>query len=426
MSLVVVGLNHKTAPVDLLERLAITEEMLPKALHQLATYEHVLEGAVLSTCNRIEVYAVVSKFHGGAQDVRNFFAEFCHIAPEEFVDRLYTYHDEGAVRHLFRVAAGIDSMVIGESEILGQVRRAFQHAAAEGMVQRKLNYALRQALRVGKRARSETAIGRNPVSISSAAVELARQAFSDHTLEGRRVVVVGAGKMGRLAMQALHQAGARDVTVVNRGEERARDAEATFDVKIRPFDELGDAVSEADIVLTSTTATEAVIGEALVRSAISERMEPLFFVDIAVPRDVDPEVGELSGVVVKDIDDLRGVVESGVGSRLTEVSSVEAIIEQEIDHFLEWEKASEIGPTVATLVRRADLLRASEIAHMRKRLGTLTAEQEEALDQLTRKIVAKLLHPPLNKAKELSSSKQGHTYLAALRELFELDDDDQP
>ena len=426
MSLVVVGLNHKTAPVDLLERLAITEEMLPKALHQLATYEHVLEGAVLSTCNRIEVYAVVSKFHGGAQDVRNFFAEFCHIAPEEFVDRLYTYHDEGAVRHLFRVAAGIDSMVIGESEILGQVRRAFQHAAAEGMVQRKLNYALRQALRVGKRARSETAIGRNPVSISSAAVELARQAFSDKTLEGKRVIVVGAGKMGRLAMQALHQAGARDVTVVNRSEERAREAEATFDVKIRPFDELRAAVREADIVLTSTTATEVVIDEALVRSATSGRTESLFFVDIAVPRDVDPEVGELPGVVVKDIDDLRGVVESGVGSRLTEVSSVEAIIEQEIDHFLEWEKASEIGPTVATLVRRADSLRASEIAHMRKRLGTLTPEQEEALDQLTRKIVAKLLHPPLNKAKELSSSKQGHTYLAALRELFELDDDDQP
>lgn len=426
MSLVVVGLNHKTAPVDLLERLAITEEMLPKALHQLATYEHVLEGAILSTCNRIEVYAVVSKFHGGAQDVRNFFAEFCHIAPEEFVDRLYTYHDEGAVRHLFRVAAGIDSMVIGESEILGQVRRAFQHAAAEGMVQRKLNYALRQALRVGKRARSETAIGRNPVSISSAAVELARQAFSDQTLEGKRVVVVGAGKMGRLAMQALHHAGARDVTVVNRGEVRAREAEAAFDVKIRSFNELRAAIGEADIVLTSTTATEAVIDEALVRSAISKRTEPLFFVDIAVPRDVDPGVGELSGVVVKDIDDLRGVVESGVGSRLTEVSSVEAIIEQEIDHFLEWEKASEIGPTVATLVRRADSLRASEIAHMRKRLGPLTPEQEEALDQLTRKIVAKLLHPPLNKAKELSSSKQGHTYLAALRDLFELDDDDQP
>ena len=426
MSLVVVGLNHKTAPVDLLERLAISEEMLPKALHQLSTYEHVLEGTVLSTCNRIEVYAVVSKFHGGALDVRNFLAEFCHIAPEEFVDSLYTYHDEGAVRHLFRVAAGIDSMVIGESEILGQVRRAFQFASTEGMVQRKLNYALRQGLRVGKRARSETSIGRNPVSISSAAVELAKQAFPNQTLEGKRVVVVGAGKMGRLAMQALRQAGASDVTVVNRSEERAREAEASFDVQIRPFEELTETVGEADIVISSTTTAEPVIDESLVRTATGERDDkPLLFVDIAVPRDVEPDVGNLPGVVVKDIDDLRGVVEAGVGSRLTEVPKVDTIIDQELERFLEWEKASEIGPTVATLVQRADEVRAAEVEHMQGRLGQLTSEQEQALDQLTRKIVAKLLHPPLNKAKELSSSKQGHTYLAALRELFELDDDDQ-
>lgn len=427
MSLVVVGLNHKTAPIDLLERLAISEEMMPKALHQLSTYEHVLEGTVLSTCNRIEVYSVVSKFHGGAQNARDFLAEFCHIAPEDFVDRLYTYHDEGAVRHLFRVAAGIDSMVIGESEILGQVRRAFQHASTEGMVQRKLNYAMRQALRVGKRARSETAIGRNPVSISSAAVELARQAFPNQTLEGKRIVVVGAGKMGRLAMNALRQAGASEVTVVNRGRERAREAEADFDVNSRPFEDLADAIGKADIVITSTTSAEPVIDAGLVEKALQGRGDkPLFFVDIAVPRDIEPEVGVLPGVVVRDIDDLRGVVEDGVGSRLTEVPNVETILEEELERFLEWEKASEIGPTVATVVQQADAVRVAELQRMRPRLGELSPEQEEALDQLTRKIVAKLLHPPLHKAKELSSSKQGHTYLAALRELFELDDDDRP
>ena len=426
MSLVVVGLNHKTAPVELLERLSISEEMLPKALHQLGTYEHVLEGAVLSTCNRIEVYAVVSKFHGGAQDVRNFLAEFCHLAPEDFVDRLYTYHDEGAVRHLFRVAAGIDSMVIGESEILGQVRRAFQAASAEGMVQRKLNYALRQALRVGKRSRSETAIGRNPVSISSAAVELARRAFPHQNLHGKQVVVVGAGKMGRLAMKALQQAGASYVTVVNRGEERAAEAAAEFDVRTRPFAELVESVAEADIVITSTTAIEAVVDVSLVREALAKRdNKPLFFVDIAVPRDVDPAVAELPGVVVRDIDDLRGVVEAGVGSRLTEVSMVEAILAEELGHFLEWERASEIGPTVAALVQRAESIRVEEIARLRGQFGALTEAQQQALDQVTRRIVAKLLHTPLSKAKELASSKQGHAYLAALRELFELDDDEQ-
>ena len=426
MSLVAVGLNHKTAPIELLERLAISEEMLPKALHQLGTYEHVLEGVILSTCNRIEVYAVVSKFHGGAQDVRNFLAEFCHIAPEDFVDRLYTYHDEGAVRHLFRVAAGIDSMVVGESEILGQVRRAFQAATAEGMVQRKLNYALRQALRVGKRSRSETAIGRNPVSISSAAVELARRAFPHQNLHGKQVVVVGAGKMGRLAMKALHQAGARDVTVVNRSEERAAQAAEDFDVQTKPYEELVDAIAQADIVITSTTAIEPVIDVTLMEKALAARdNQPVFFVDIAVPRDVDPLVGDLPGVVVRDIDDLRGVVEAGVGSRLTEVSKVEAILTEELGHFLEWERASEIGPTIASLVQRAETIRVEEIARMRNQFGALTEAQQQALDQVTRKIVAKLLHTPLSNAKELVASKQGHAYLAALRELFELDDDEE-
>ena len=426
MSLVVVGLNHKTAPIELLEQLAISDEMLPKALTQLGNYEHVLEGAILSTCNRIEVYAHVSKFHGGAQDVRNFLAEFCHMAPEDFVDRLYTYHDDGAVRHLFRVAAGIDSMVIGESEILGQVRRAFQAASAEGMVHRRLNYALRQALRVGKRSRSETAIGRNPVSISSAAVELARRAFPHQSLDGKSVVVVGAGKMGRLAMQALRQAGAADVTVVNRGEERAREAEAQFHVNRRPFEELCEAIAEADIVISSTTAIEPVIDAPLVDAALKMREnKPLFFVDIAVPRDVDRAVAELPGVLVRDIDDLRGVVEAGVGSRLTEVSKVEAIITEELGHFLEWERASEIGPTVAALVQRAEAVRVEELVRARNEFGALSESQQQALDQVTRKIVAKLLHSPLTKAKELAAQKQGHAYLAALRELFELEDDDQ-
>lgn len=426
MSLVVVGLNHKTAPIELLEQLAISEEMLPKALHQLGTYEYVLEGTILSTCNRIEVYAVVSKFHGGAQDVRNFLAEFCHVAPEDFVDRLYTYHDEGAVRHLFRVSAGIDSMVVGESEILGQVRRAFQAASAEGMVQRKLNYALRQALRVGKRSRSETAIGRNPVSISSAAVELARRAFPHQSLAGKTVVVVGAGKMGRLAMQALQQAGAAEVTVVNRGEARAREAEAAFDVRRRPFEELCEVIAEADIVISSTTSIEPVIDSTLVDAALRLREnKPLFFVDIAVPRDVDPSVGELPGVLVRDIDDLRGVVEAGVGSRLTEVSKVEAILAEELGHFLDWERASEIGPTVAALVQRAESIRVEEIVRLRNQFGALSETQQQALDQVTRKIVAKLLHPPLTKTREMATSKQGAAYLAALRELFELEDDDQ-
>lgn len=424
MSIVVVGLNHKTAPVGLLERLSISEERLGKALHQLATYEHVLEGAVLSTCNRIEAYAVVSKFHGGAQDLRNFFAEFCHVAPEDFTDDLYTYHDEGALRHLFRVAAGIDSMVVGESEILGQVRRAYQRAADEGMIHRVLGAAFRQALRVGKRARTETSIGHNPVSISSAAVELARRAWPDGTLDGRKVTIVGAGKMGRLAARALAASGAGDVTVVNRTEERGRDLAETFGATSRPFEELEDVLRDSEIVICSTTSPQIVIDRSLLERARRGReAEPLFVVDIAVPRDVEDEVGSLPGVVLRDIDDLRGVVEGNLGARLGEVGRVEDLIADELDRFSQWQRSTEIAPTAAALVAKADAIRAAEMDRIAPHLETMTQAQRDAVDHLSRRMVAKLLHAPLKSARELAGSKQGQLYLTALQELFELSDE---
>ncbi|MDQ3619692.1 MAG: glutamyl-tRNA reductase [Actinomycetota bacterium] len=425
MSLVVVGLNHRTAPISLLERLSIPEEELPKALAQLGNYEHVLEGAILSTCNRIEVYAVVSKFHGGAQDLRNFLAEFCHVAPEDFVDHLYTYHEEGAVRHLFRVGSGIDSMVVGESEILGQVRRAFGIGADEGMVGRYLGRAFQQALRVGKRSRTETAIGRNPVSVSSAAVELARKAFPEQTLAGKRVLVVGAGKMGKLAMRALAHAGASGVTIVNRTEDRAERLAGEFEARSLSFDQLGEALAEADIVLSSTTAPQTVVDRKMVEAALERRGgdTSLLLVDIAVPRDVESDVVDIPGVVVRDLDDLRGVVEGNIGSRIGEVVKVEDIVTEELDHFLEWEKATEMAPTVAALVSSADGIRVVELEKTLARLRHLSPEDRIVVDHLSRRIVSKLLHGPIKRAKELSSGKQGHVYLDALRELFDIEDD---
>jgi glutamyl-tRNA reductase len=425
MPVVVVGLNHKTAPISLLDRLSITESELSKALHQLETYEHVEEAVVLSTCNRIEAYAAVTKFHGGAQDLRNFFAEFCHVAPEDFTDHLYTYHDEGAVRHLFRVASGIDSMVLGESEILGQVRRAFQFADDEGLTGHLLGSAFKRALRVGKRARSETAIGRNPVSISSAAVELARRAFEPNTLAGKRIVIVGAGKMGRLAARALASAGAGDVVIVNRSQERADEFAATFDAVARPFEELVDVLSDADIVITSTTAPGTVIDGSIVRRAfqLRSRDSALFIVDIAVPRDVEPDVAAIDGVVLRDIEDLRGVVEASVGSRIGEVSKVEEIIAAEVDRFAQWVRAAEAAPTASALVSRADEIRRSELERFLARLESLSPEERDAVDHLTRRIVAKILHAPLAKSRELASSTKGEAYLEALRALFDLDDE---
>lgn len=426
MPVVVVGLNHKTAPIELLERLSIAEEDLPKALHQLLGYEHVLEGAVLSTCNRIEVYASATKFHGGAQDLRNFLAEFCHIAPEEFADSIYTYHDDAAVGHLFRVASGIDSMVVGESEILGQVRRSYQMALDESAVRRVLGTAFSRALRVGKRARTETAIGRNPTSISSAAVELARRAFDERSLSGKHIVIVGAGKMGRLAANSLASAGADRVTIVNRTEERAEELASHFSGAVaRPFSELVEALAEADIVICSTTSPESVVDAVAVRRALEARRVDgsLFIVDIAVPRDVEPDVAELPGVVLRDIDDLRGVVESSLGSRIAEVGRVEDIITAELENFTRWERAGELGPTITALIERAEQIRreAVERAIGGKRLSDA---ERKAIERATKKVVSSMLHEPLERARELGSSKEGRRHLDALRELFELDVDD--
>jgi len=426
MPVVVAGLNHKTAPLDLLERLSIPEEQLPKALHQLLGYEHVVEGAVLSTCNRIEVYASATKFHGGAQDLRNFLAEFCHVAPEDFSDHIYTYHDEAAVRHLFRVASGIDSMIVGESEILGQVRRAYQFASDEGALRRVLGTAFTRALHVGKKARTETAIGRNPISVSSAAVELARRAFAERSLAGKHVVIVGAGKMGRLAANALAAAGVDRVTIVNRTEERAQELADHFPAATaRPFTELVPALVEADIVICSTTSADAVIDGSIARDALERRgpARSLFIVDIAVPRDVDHDVGGLPGIVLRDIDDLRGVVEANVGSRMAEITKVEDIITKELDRFTRWERAGELGPTIAALIERADAIRRAEVERAVRGVRLSEAEAE-VIDRATKRIVAAMLHQPLERARDLGGSKEGHRHLDALRELFELDVDD--
>ncbi|HEU4488940.1 MAG TPA: glutamyl-tRNA reductase [Actinomycetota bacterium] len=424
MPVIALGLNHKTAPLGLLGRLAIPEENLAKALHQLSTYEQVLEGVVLSTCNRIEVYAVVTKFHRGAQELRNFLAEFRHIAPEDFTDHLYTYHDDAAIRHLFRVASGIDSMVVGESEILGQVRRAFHAAEAEGLVHRRLGRAFRQALKVGKAARAETDIARNPVSVSSAAVDLARRTFEERSLAGKRALLVGAGKMGRLALQALGRAGVSDIVVVNRREERAVELARRHGAVSRPFEDLEDALTSADIVICSTTAPSTVIDVDVVRRVCARREQSngLLMIDIAVPNDIDPEVRRLEGVTVRDLDDLARVVETSLGSRMAEVSKVEAIVAGEVARFMEWERADEVAPLVSRLVAQAEAARGVEMERFGRR-GGLDDATLEAVDRLTKRLVAKLLHEPINRAKQMPSSQQGKLHLAALRELFELDED---
>jgi glutamyl-tRNA reductase len=425
MPVVVVGLNHKTSPIALLERTSISDEQLGKALHQLGTYEHVSEGAVLSTCNRTEVYAAVSRFHGGAQDLRNFLSEFCHVAPEELADRLYTYHDEGAIRHLFRVAAGVDSLVIGESEILRQVRRAYEAAAHEGTVGRLLRMAFNRALRTGKRARNETAIGRNPASVSSAAVDLARRAFEGATLDGKRIAIVGAGKMGTLTARVLRRAGGSDVVIVNRTTSKAQSIADEFGATAQPWSALVETIAAADIVISSTTAPGIVIERPLVAAALEKRTpgHPLLIIDIAVPRDVDTSVGELSEVILRDIEDLRTVVETTGRSRRAEVAAVESIIATEVDSYMHWERAAQAAPTATALLDKAEGIRKAELERASAALQSLTEDQREAIEHLTRRLVAKLLHSPLSKTTQLAGSARTDLYLAAVRELFELDEE---
>ncbi len=423
MPVVLVGLNYKTAPLDLLERLYIPQDRLPKALGHLATLDHVLEGVVISTCNRVEVYGAVTKFHGGVQDLRNFLAEFCHVAIEDFADHLYTYHDEAAVKHLLRVATGIDSMVVGESEILGQVRRSFRAAEHEGSAQRVLGAAFRQALRAGKRARTETSIARHPVSVSSAAAELARRRFGN--LAGKKVAVVGAGVMGRLAARSLMRNGVTDVTVVNRTETRGKGLALELGATFKPFEVLREVLAEADIVVASTTAPSAVLDRALVHAAMTDRRipAPLVIVDIGMPRDVEPDVVSEPGVILQTIADLEGVVEHGVETRLDQIPEVEVIIDQELRRFVEWERAAHVAPTASALVVAGEAIRTAELERLTKGPAALTAGQVAAVDLATQRITRKLLHAPLKRARELAGSKQGHIYLSAIRELFELDDE---
>jgi glutamyl-tRNA reductase len=311
-------------------------------------------------------------------------------------------------------------MVLGESEILGQVKRAFRIATEEGTIHRVLGTASRSAVRVGKRARTKTAIGRNPVSVSSAAVELARRALGD-SLEGTSVAVVGAGDMGRLAAQALRAAGAGEITVVNRSTERAGEVATAFETGARPLDDLEDVLVSADVAIFSTTAPRAIADSGLMQRVMDKRPDrTLVVIDIAVPRDVEPSVGDLDAVVLRDIDDLKEVVESGIGSRHGEVTKVDSIIDEELERFLSWERAADLEPTIAALVAQADEVRSTEVGRL---LGSRPEKERQNADRVSSAIVAKLLHGPIEKMKQMSSSKQGHIYIAALRELFGLDDE---
>ena len=419
MSVVVIGLNHHTAPLDLLERMTVDDASLGKALHDVAGREHVSEAVVLSTCNRTEVYVVAEKFHGAYRDLRDFLAEVSFLPPEDFADHLYVHYDDVAVEHLFTVAAGLDSDVVGEAEILGQVRTAWERAQGEGCTGVHLNGLFRHAVEVGKRARTETGISRHIASVSTAAVAMARERLGG--LAGRSILVLGAGDMGEGMVRALVDDGVADVRIANRTWDRAVELADRVGGRAIRLAELSSALAEVDLLLASTGATSIMLEHTDVEAVLAERGgRPVLIVDVAVPRDVDPAAATLPGVTLLDMDDLRAFAEAGLASRQGEVAAVRVLVDEEVDRFLAVSSAREVAPLIAGLHERGEAVRTGELDRFRNRLAGLDERQLEAVEALTKGIVAKLLHDPTVGLKDAAGTAKGERLAESLRDLFDL------
>ena len=419
MSVVVVGLNHRTVPLDLFERMTVAASLLPKALADLTSREHIPEAVVLSTCNRIEVYAFAETFPGGYQDIREFFEDTSHVPPEELSDHLTCLYDADAARHLFAVASGLDSAVIGEHEILGQVRSSWETGAAEGAVGPVLNPLFRHALAVGKRVRTETAISRNITSVSQAAVAMAKERLDG--LEGRRVLVVGAGEMGEGLARALHGGGVSEILVANRTWDRAVDVAARLSGTAVRLDELPRHLAEVDVLLTSTGASSVILEHGDLNTVTGLRGgRDLLIVDIAVPRDVDPAAAGIDGITLLDMDDLRAFAEVGLAERRREITAVQASVEAERDRYVDESTARSVAPIVAALRARGNEVRSGEFDRLVGRLGELDDRQREVVEALAAGSVGKLLHEPTVRRKDAAGTARGERLAEALRDLFDL------
>ncbi|WP_130648484.1 glutamyl-tRNA reductase [Egicoccus halophilus] len=424
MSLLVVGCNHRSADLSLLERLAVPADELPKALKSLVGLEHVQEAVVLSTCNRVEIYASVSRFHPGLQELRGWLAERGDIHPQDLDDLQYSYHDDRAAAHLFAVAAGLDSMVVGERQIAMQVKQSMEAARGEGSARRMLQRLFRQAVRVGRRVRNDTAIARGASSMVDVGIDVATERLGG-PIAGRNVLLVGAGKMGGLTASRVVDEGAGHVAVWNRSADKAqRLALRTGGVVVEAGD-LECAVASADLVVCTTGAPEPVLDLDLVLAARQQRLaardaSPLVLLDLAMPRNVDPRCEDVAGVEVVDIADVRAVADRGVTGEV--VAAARDIVEEEAARFLAWTRASAVEPTIRDLRRQAEQVRADELDRLAGKLSTLDDRQREAVEALTRGIVNTLLHTPTVRLKELADRTGAHDQADALRDLFALDD----
>jgi glutamyl-tRNA reductase len=419
MNFLLIGVNHRTAPIEVRERLVIPESRLADALRRLTQFPGVKEGLILSTCNRTEVLAHAAN---GSADLRGFLHAYFGSDAARYEQHFYELKGEHAVRHLFRVAASLDSMVLGEPQILGQVKEAYATARAVGAVHSQLDTLITRSLAVAKRVRTETAIGTEATSVASVAVELAKKIFG--SLEGKSICLVGAGKMSELAARHLISSGAAATFVANRTYDRALELAERFGGQAILFEQLYELADRADIVITSTGAPFALFrrehGELFMTR---RRNRPMFFIDIAVPRDVDPDLNKVDGVFVYDIDDLQSVVAAHLAGRQREAERAEAIIETEVQRFRERIQSLAVVPTIVSLQEHVEAIRQAEWERARGRLGQLTPEQEAAIEGLTRGIVNKLLHTPMSVLKTAARDAEGATVVEFIHRLFNLPDD---
>jgi glutamyl-tRNA reductase len=420
MNIVVVGLSHKTATVEIREKVAFAPTQMEKPLRELLALDDITEGIIVSTCNRVEIYATTRDIAGGMARIKRFLADYHHIPMDALEPHLYSHHGEAAIRHVFRVAASLDSMVVGEPQILGQIKTAYGYAAeyrSSGLI---LNRFLHKAFSVAKRVRTETKIASSAVSVSFAAVELAKKIFGD--LSDKTVMLIGAGEMCELAAKHFLNNGVRGVMVTNRTFERAVKMAEEFDGKAVNFEDLFEQLHKADIILSSTGAPHHIIGPKDVDEVIRRRrMKPMFFIDIAVPRDIDPRVNDVANVYLYDMDDLQGVVASNLEQRNKEAQKAEAIIDQEIGQFFRWLSSLDATPTIVALRSKFEEARQAELEKTLANWKNLTPEERKRLEACTSAIINKLLHQPTSVLKRTGQGGRTDLYVDALRNLFDLE-----
>jgi glutamyl-tRNA reductase len=420
-NLVLVGVNHKTTPVEIREKLAFSQAKLEASLEELVSSPEIIENIILSTCNRVEIYARVENTDRGIQLLQDFICDYHGISRGNLDQYFYSFCDNQAVEHLFRVSSSLDSMVLGEAQILGQVKDAYSTARSSSSTGMVLNQLFEKAFNVAKKVREETGISERGVSISSAAVELAKKIFED--LENHSVMLVGTGEMAELAAKHLISYGVKTVYVASRTYERAAALAQTLNGCALDFESFKEEMHKADIIITSTAAPTFIIQKEMMEKAIQRRKnKPIFLIDIAVPRDIAPEVNELENVYLYDIDDLQNVVNANMEERKKEAENAMDIIKHEVTKFNNWFSTLDAVPTIVEMRNQAKDMRKIEVEKNLKNMDHLSSDDKDSIHLLTQSIVNKILHNPTINLKKKTQSQDGHIYLKAIRHLFHLDD----